>query len=476
MELTSKLDGDSTHVSLGEINSEIEVVATLEYYRDDAYPIETSQCAVIHVVPSEGISTVRTSVLPNTKCPIPYYIGELPGDKEAAAAAAAASAGHRSISGFHAYLYVIFMWLLLASYHYLVSPLEQVYELVSYRTGATRSWKGSRKPDKPGTTTVQDDTRNPRCWLISWLNWSWCWWLRDSSSSSMTTTTTTCCGRPDFIRCHVRRRTTKPDRSLKCQLLMFWKLYLIRNYLRIPPHPRCRAWRDRGGRNLTTTPLTRNTAPPPTPPTPLMPTISSQSSLGQDTLHPRAEVCACQQRSTNRSGSNAKTVVRLGTMVVVVDVMVDDDHDGDTDYNDAERASPFLLSSLLSLHIRITNCLCDWWWSWWSWGSIMGLCTVAVAAASRRIPRMSLGLIIVQRAVEFGFAMISRIVCTVEWLICRIEQSKLGASVVVMRGPACRPGTSRPQAIRGNREDSREKKWRWTRNGNRLGLITMIET
>lgn len=283
-----------------------------------------------------------------------------------------------------------------------------------------------------------DEKMNRRCWLISWR---WRGWCSLSDLLLLSSSITTCCWRTELFR-RGTGTPTKPVRTLKCQLLMFWKLYLIRNYLRIPRHPRCR----RRGRDLT--PLTRNAAQPQTPPPSptLMPTISSQSSL-KDT--PLGE-CQSNTRSGRTSNSNAKTVVRWGTTIGVVVVVV------------AARILLLLRRRLLQRTyycIRITNCLCARW-SLWSPDA-------AADDVTDRRSRRSTWSRNVQGTLEFGSVMISRIVWTGEWLICRIEQSKLSA-YLFHRGAFGQ--SRRGRGTRGRREGA------GIREGNRLGLITMIET
>lgn len=413
---------DTDHVSLGEISSEIEVEATLEFYRDNSYPIEQSQCQSIIVAPSDGISTVRTSVLPNTRCPIPYYIGELPGDKDSESS----SAGHRSRGHPATSLHLICAWLwLMTSYYFLSCPMDVL--------AVVAEWVSSYRK-----CSTSDEKMNRRCWLISWR-----WWCSLSDLLLLSSSITTCCWRTELFR-RGPRTPTKPVRTLKCQLLMFWKLYLIRNYLRIPRHPRCR----RRGRDLT--PLTRNAAQPQTPPPPsptLMPTISSQSSL-KDT--PLGE-CQSRTRSGPTSNSNAKTVVRWGTTIGVVVVVV------------AARILLLLrrrrrlLQRTYYYCIRITNCLCARWSLW----------SPEAAAADKVTDRRSTWSRIVQGTLEFGSLKISRIVWTGEWLICRIEQSKLSAYLFHEGAFG--------QRMRGRGTQGRSE-GAGIREGNRLGLITMIET
>lgn len=179
----------------------------LDYYKDDNIP-EVPQCSAINVAASEGISTVRTSVLPNTRCPIPYYIGA----DRADVSEAVTSSGHRS--RFSASLFIILLSVL------------------------ATCWLGSPRPSQgfdlckasESTTQQREDAPNHRCWQISWLPDTGKFLQALSTAVALLllfsaiTSTHCCCWCTRLFR----RVIKKPVRTLKCQLVMM--LLLIRNY------------------------------------------------------------------------------------------------------------------------------------------------------------------------------------------------------------------------------------------------------
>lgn len=380
-----ELGSKSTGVILGESNSEIEADATPDYYRDNSYPENnnTAQCPVIFVPASDGISTVRTSVLPNTKCPIPYYIGDLP-QKTHLLSPTGNSSGHRSQLS----VYVLFAWLLLLAIFVLdVSPQHILSLLMDT---ANHIDLRATRPKTAG---------NRRCWLISW-----CASPKNISFSELPlllfSLATTCWWHSELFHSVIKSCGT-----LKCQLLLFRKLHLISKYYLI--------------RDLTT--LTRNTALKPPPllllERPLLQIKSSQ-------LWQRDTRATCQRNmetgSGRRSNSNAKTVIRWGTIVVV-------------------SMSRSLVCHRTS-YTRITN----------FWALLQNL-----LITSRRV--------FVHRARLRIRLVWKRLVWIYDWLT-GIKPSGLGIRLVPFRASNRRPALNSASNKTGSRE------------GNSLGLITKTET
>lgn len=384
-------------MSIGESNSEIEVEASPEFYADNSYPRGPAQCVALPLPQTDGISTNRMSVLPNTKCPIPYYIGPPIHGSTPARIGSVASSGSRLQWYYQMPLSVILMWLL--SVCWLIAPMGDGFWAAVWPAADVGQIRDKVKV--AGGKEKEEDECNRRCWLISWPSSSLPGLLLMFSSI------TTCCWRTQLLTGRVARMrmqmmmleevvVIKPVRTLKCQLLKVGKLlHLIRNYYLIrdlTPLTRKAAqnneedervedfWNGGKGKEQEQ-PQTKTTPPlllllPQT----LMPTISSSQSSLKDTQ----DTCKSNNMSSGRrSNSNAKTVVRWGTIVVV-------------SLWSCVRRSWRLLVHHRTYILRITNCC---------WPS-------SLLTNTRR--RMS-------RAVRWRFVTAaSRIVCICKWLICRI--------------------------------------------------------
>lgn len=299
-DIPRQLAEESSSVSIGESNNEIEVEASPEFYADNSYPRGPAQCDVIVLLPSDGISTKRESTLPNTKCSIPYYIGP-PLNKDGSVATAASSSGHRQ--RLQMPIGIVLLWLVGMFFSFDWPQWQRILDL---RDEGTRE---------------QCDHR--RWWRMPW------WWSPMSRLMLLFSTIATSCCCLWHSQLFPRHLNITADdvRTLKCHLQMrstrgvlgkvVGELRLIRNYYRI--------------RDLTS--LTRTAAqqkqtpplllPPPSPAQPKPPMSPSSQSPQQE-----QQMLECTGNnnyngsSGRRNNSNAKTVVRWGTIDVVSQLLL----------------------------------------------------------------------------------------------------------------------------------------------------------
>lgn len=411
-----------------EISAEIEVEATLDYYRDNSYPSEQPVCAAIHVPTSLGISTVRMSVLPNTRCPIPYFIGhakdrnkdnklyhETTSDEDSVSSS---SASPRTLPTPNLLL-VAALWLL-----YFAGTHCEIF--VVYHT----CWCLLNTSIRKCRQLLRFEE------LELWRWWSWSWLRKSSSSSSSLLNLSrfpsiTCCRHTQLFR-----RVNLQIRTLKCQLLLFWKLYLCRNYYYYHHHHhpdrhqhrnlirRCSG--ELGWSCYCRRPLAPKPPPTQQPPLPSPPKISpqslSESRGGAEEQEERRDKGNRRTRSINsgrRINSHAKTVVRWGTIVV---------------------------AGRRKTYFRIKN-YCSRWWSTGA-KSFLGLAATKLTsniitkliprtAASARVHPKSLVMLIVDRVSE--------------WLISRIDRYQ--------------------RLVKGH-----SRNWSWERWSRRSGLIEKDES